>query len=81
LYELTQDPINVYDVAYAIVPKYFVHGCFKYFSEELEQLISEASNKNVKFVYAISPGLDITYSSEQDINALHEKIQQVQGHH
>ena len=29
------------------------------------------------FVYAISPGLDMTYTSEKEINALKNKLQQV----
>ena len=46
-------------------------------SVELSQLILAAKRYGIKFVYAISPGLDIVYSSEKDLNALKRKLDQV----
>ena len=43
----------------------------------LKSLIEKAESKNVQFVYAISPGLDIVFSSPADIVSLKEKLQQV----
>jgi len=52
----------------------------KYTEEEadlLKKLIEQSHSQNVMFVYAISPGLDMTYTSEKEINALKCKLQQV----
>ena len=46
-------------------------------SAELTQLIYLSKRYGVKFVYALSPGLDIIYSSEKDFNALKRKFDQV----
>jgi hypothetical protein len=44
----------------------------------LANLIKSASDNKIEFVYAISPGLDITYSSEgADFKILVEKLEQV----
>ena len=44
----------------------------------LAKLIKSASDNKIEFVYAISPGLDITYSSEgADFKILVEKLEQV----
>ncbi|XP_074485101.1 protein O-GlcNAcase [Sebastes fasciatus] len=51
-----------------------------YSAEEAEQLvalISAAKQHDVEFVYAISPGLDITFSSPKDVAALKRKLDQV----
>ena len=45
--------------------------------EELKQLISSAEECNVSFVYALSPGLDVVYTSSNDISALKAKLDQV----
>jgi len=45
--------------------------------DELRQLIAAADDYNVSFVYALSPGLDIVYSSANDTNALKAKLDQV----
>ena len=44
---------------------------------ELTQLIKETTSKGIHFIYAISPGLDITFSSKQDLNLLRKKLDQV----
>ena len=36
----------------------------------MEDLIHEAQLHGVEFIYAIAPGVDICYSSEQDMTAL-----------
>jgi len=41
-------------------------------------LIDEAEDHGVSFVYAISPGLDIVFSSQKEVNALKEKLLQVE---
>jgi hypothetical protein len=46
-------------------------------SAELSQLIHLSKRYGIKFVYALSPGLDITYSAEKDLNALKRKFDQV----
>ncbi len=38
--------------------------------EQLEDLIHEAQGYGVELIYAISPGLDISYSSDVDMTTL-----------
>ena len=45
--------------------------------EGLRSLIQAATDNNVDFVYAISPGLDVIYSDKEDTAALKEKLDQV----
>ena len=40
-------------------------------------LVRETHNRGVEFVYAIAPGLDITFSDEKDVLALKRKLEQV----
>ncbi|KAF2365124.1 Beta-N-acetylglucosaminidase [Trinorchestia longiramus] len=47
-------------------------------AEHLQALIAEAMANNIVFYYAISPGLDIAYSSQKEIAALKRKLEQVQ---
>lgn len=46
---------------------------------ELTQLIKETTNKGIHFIYAISPGLDITFSNKQEVLLLENKLDQVKG--
>ena len=46
-------------------------------SNELTQLIHIAKQYGIHFIYALSPGLDINYSSEKDLNFLKRKFDQV----
>ena len=46
-------------------------------AEHLQSLIQLASDCNIDFYYAISPGLDITYSSSKEITTLKRKLIQV----
>lgn len=46
--------------------------------KELTALIEDCHGKGIDFIYAIAPGLDLTYSDEDDWFALKQKIQQVQ---
>uniref|UniRef100_UPI003AABEF67 protein O-GlcNAcase n=1 Tax=Centroberyx gerrardi TaxID=166262 RepID=UPI003AABEF67 len=51
-----------------------------YCAEEAEQLmalISAAKQHDVEFVYAISPGLDITFSNPKEVATLKRKLDQV----
>lgn len=51
-----------------------------YSAEEAEQLIaliSAAEQHNVEFIYAISPGLDITFSNPKEAATLKRKLDQV----
>ncbi|XP_034150363.1 protein O-GlcNAcase [Esox lucius] len=53
-----------------------------YSSEEAEQLaalISAAKANGVDFIYAISPGLDMTFSNPQEVAALKRKLDQVRA--
>ncbi|CAM1154384.1 MGEA5 (predicted) [Pycnogonum litorale] len=46
-------------------------------TENMRALISSAKEYNITFYYALSPGIDITYSSTKDITALKRKLEQV----
>ena len=44
-------------------------------ADHITGLINAADEHNVTFVYAISPGLDITFSSTKDVTLLKKKLQ------
>ncbi|GAB6025437.1 hypothetical protein CHUAL_011182 [Chamberlinius hualienensis] len=46
-------------------------------ADQLSSLISHAKANNVTFYYALSPGLDITYSSAKEVTFLKRKLEQV----
>ncbi|XP_041065110.1 protein O-GlcNAcase isoform X2 [Carcharodon carcharias] len=46
-------------------------------AEQLMQLISAAKEHSIEFVYAISPGLDITFSNQKEVATLKRKLDQV----
>ncbi|KAF3687316.1 Protein O-GlcNAcase [Channa argus] len=46
-------------------------------AEQLIALISAAKQHNVEFIYAISPGLDITFSNPREVATLKRKLDQV----
>ncbi|XP_076437462.1 protein O-GlcNAcase-like [Babylonia areolata] len=46
-------------------------------ADSLTSLIESAHEKGVTFVYAISPGLDITFSNAKDVQILKRKLEQV----
>jgi len=46
-------------------------------TEPLTTLIDAAHDEGIVFVYAISPGLDITYSNSKDVTCLKNKLEQV----
>ncbi|XP_060528600.1 protein O-GlcNAcase isoform X2 [Cylas formicarius] len=46
-------------------------------AEHLTGLIQAAKDQNIVFYYALSPGLDITYSSAKEITTLKRKLEQV----
>ncbi|XP_062311913.1 protein O-GlcNAcase [Osmerus eperlanus] len=48
-------------------------------AEQLKALISAAKQHDVEFIYAISPGLDITFSSSREVATLKRKLDQVLG--
>ena len=48
------------------------------FLEQLIALISAAKQHNVEFIYAISPGLDITFSNPKEVDSLRRKLDQVE---
>ena len=45
--------------------------------EHLQGLINAAKSSGIDFYYALSPGLDITYSSLKDTSSLKRKLDQV----
>lgn len=47
------------------------------FKEQLTTLISAAKEHGVEFIYAISPGLDITFSNQKEVSTLKRKLDQV----
>ncbi|XP_031430778.1 protein O-GlcNAcase isoform X2 [Clupea harengus] len=46
---------------------------------ELQNLIASAKEHHVEFIYAISPGLDVTFSNPKEVATLKRKIDQVWG--
>ncbi|KAJ8365274.1 hypothetical protein SKAU_G00141050 [Synaphobranchus kaupii] len=48
-------------------------------AEQLRTLIAAAKEHGVDFVYAISPGLDMTFSNRREISTLKRKLDQVSG--
>lgn len=46
-------------------------------AEHLTSLITAAKAQGIIFCYALSPGLDITYSSQKEITTLKRKLEQV----
>ncbi|XP_076016998.1 protein O-GlcNAcase [Genypterus blacodes] len=46
-------------------------------AEQLMTLISSAKEHGTEFIYAISPGLDITFSNQKEVSALKRKLDQV----
>ena len=47
--------------------------------DELKSLIYSCHQKNIEFIYALSPGLDITFSDDNDWEYLINKINQVRS--
>lgn len=43
-------------------------------------LISSAKEHGIEFIYAISPGLDITFSNQKEVSTLKRKLDQVRHH-
>ncbi|XP_028302900.1 protein O-GlcNAcase isoform X2 [Gouania willdenowi] len=48
-------------------------------AERLRALISAAKEHDVNFIYAISPGLDMTFSNPKEVAALNRKLDQVRA--
>lgn len=46
---------------------------------QLKALVHEAESSRLKFVYALSPGQDIVFSSSSDLTLLKRKLRQVFG--
>lgn len=46
---------------------------------ELRELIAMCSERGIRFIYALSPGLDITYTSEADVAALNRRFDRMLG--
>ncbi|XP_051945866.1 protein O-GlcNAcase-like [Xyrauchen texanus] len=46
-------------------------------AEQLTMLISAATDHGIEFIYAISPGLDITFSNQKEVSTLKRKLDQV----
>ena len=45
--------------------------------DHLGMLIKETKDRGIEFVYAIAPGLDITFSDDKEIMSLKRKLEQV----
>ncbi|KAK2709925.1 protein O-GlcNAcase-like isoform X3 [Artemia franciscana] len=45
--------------------------------DHLTALITAAKSEGIKFVYALSPGLDMCYSSAKEVNLLKKKLDQI----
>ncbi|KAL2083507.1 hypothetical protein ACEWY4_021280 [Coilia grayii] len=46
-------------------------------AEQLMTLISAAKEHGIEFIYALSPGLDITFSNQKEVSTLKRKLDQV----
>ncbi|XP_076831496.1 protein O-GlcNAcase [Brachyhypopomus gauderio] len=46
-------------------------------AEQLMTLINAAKEQGIEFIYAISPGLDITFSNQKEVSTLKRKLDQV----
>ncbi|KAJ8418105.1 hypothetical protein AAFF_G00138140 [Aldrovandia affinis] len=46
-------------------------------AEQLMTLIGAAKEHSIEFIYAISPGLDITFSNQKEVSTLKRKLDQV----
>lgn len=46
-------------------------------ADHLTSLIAAAKEQNIIFYYALSPGLDITYSNSKELTTLKRKLEQV----
>ncbi|XP_015203319.1 protein O-GlcNAcase isoform X1 [Lepisosteus oculatus] len=46
-------------------------------AEQLMTLIAAAKEHGIEFIYAISPGLDITFSNQKEVSTLKRKLDQV----
>ena len=49
-------------------------------AEHLTSLIHTAHQHGVTFIYGLSPGMDITYSSQKEMAALKRKLDQVRAY-
>ena len=47
------------------------------FADKLTCIIKAAAENEIDFVYALSPGLDVIYSSEEDLQTIQAKLEQV----
>lgn len=45
--------------------------------QQLQSLITESADAGVLFIFALSPGLDVTFSSAKEIEILKKKVNQV----
>lgn len=45
--------------------------------QQLKCLIQESADSGVLFIFALSPGLDVTFSSAKEVDILKKKIDQV----
>lgn len=48
-------------------------------AEGLAQLITGCRERDIRFVYALSPGLDIRYSSEADLDCIRDRLAQIRN--
>src|ERR1051325_6632078 len=48
-------------------------------AETLQQLIERCQQRNLRFIYALSPGLDIRYSNVADLEHLKKRFEQMLG--
>ena len=46
-------------------------------ADQLSHLLHQASSRGIIFIYAIAPGLDMTFSSTQEMDLLKRKLDQV----
>ena len=71
---------EIFSQSFLYQPLFSVHiAQFFVSADNLRELIHMSKEFDVKFVYAISPGLDMTLSSGSEVNLLKKKLDQVSG--
>lgn len=65
-------------VSFCLTHDFKLNICPLLLSGQLRTLIVEAQSRGLRFVYALSPGQDIVFSSSCDLTLLRRKLRQVQ---
>ena len=61
-----------------MLPKTAIFYCLLYLTNLLRHLIESSRAFGVDFVFSVSPGLDLIYSSDADLRQLLDKFEELQ---